>query len=354
MESTAFVTGDSLPAAGLNALRKDLIYTGADYVVATGTANAFVLTMDAQVNAYAAGMKLRFKANFSPTGACTVNVNGLGAKSIKFFNGRAVGQGHIVNNQIVECVYDGTDFLFLTYQTKDVICQSFMGTIGQYGIHGGFEAADGLRFFGNYQNGYFYEFLRDSLDGKWCFRQSSVVNVTYGCLAIIDAVEYLIGFNSDTPAGKYKWDLSTKVRTAMTFSGAPPSTLYNVMAYCAADGYVYMINNYNSATIRRYSVSGTVFTNVNSDLTLSQALGNPINMYIDGDVIVFLDRQNNYYYHLMSFNRLTGALITDQIVGYNTNDIAIFQNRDGSIGYAPNLTGGAFVGDKIYYLQLPV
>lgn len=97
----------------LNALttRVSALETGAyDYVVATGSANAYVLATPA-FNAYAAGNKIRFKANFTNSGSATVNVNGLGAKTLKKTDGATnLASGDIVNGQIVECSYNGTDF----------------------------------------------------------------------------------------------------------------------------------------------------------------------------------------------------------------------------------------------------
>lgn len=84
------------------------------YVVATGSANAFVVSTPAFA-AYTAGNRLTFKANFSITGATTINVNGLGAKSIKKGDGAtALATGNIANGQIVEIEYDGTNFQMLS------------------------------------------------------------------------------------------------------------------------------------------------------------------------------------------------------------------------------------------------
>ena len=51
--------------------------------MATGSSNAYLLSIDAQYTAYAAGDVIKFKANHTNSGASTINVNGLGAKSIK-------------------------------------------------------------------------------------------------------------------------------------------------------------------------------------------------------------------------------------------------------------------------------
>jgi hypothetical protein len=82
-----------------------------NYVLSTGSANAYVLTLSPIPTSYSVGMPIRFKANFANTGAATVNVNGLGATAIKKTDGAtALASGDIANGLIVEIRYDGTNF----------------------------------------------------------------------------------------------------------------------------------------------------------------------------------------------------------------------------------------------------
>ena len=53
------------------------------YAVATGSSNAFAVTLSPIPAAYVAGLRVQFIANFTNTGPCTLNVNGLGAKNIR-------------------------------------------------------------------------------------------------------------------------------------------------------------------------------------------------------------------------------------------------------------------------------
>jgi hypothetical protein len=91
------------------------LQTGAyHYVVSSGSANAYVVATPA-LAAYAAGNIVRFKANFTNTGAATINVNSLGAKSIKKLDGAtALAANDIISGQIVEVEYDGTNFQMLS------------------------------------------------------------------------------------------------------------------------------------------------------------------------------------------------------------------------------------------------
>ncbi len=80
---------------------------------AVGT-DAYAITLSPVPAAYATGMVVNFKAGTVNTGAATVNVNGLGAKSILRPDGSALSDGDIAANQIVQVIYNGTSFLMLS------------------------------------------------------------------------------------------------------------------------------------------------------------------------------------------------------------------------------------------------
>jgi hypothetical protein len=79
------------------------------YYADTGSANAYVITPSPAITAYAAGQKFSFKASNGNTAASTLNVNGLGTKSIVLASGVDVASGDILSGSIYEVVYDGTD-----------------------------------------------------------------------------------------------------------------------------------------------------------------------------------------------------------------------------------------------------
>jgi hypothetical protein len=83
------------------------------YAAASGT-DAITVTMARPPSAYAAGQKFSFKAANTNTGSATLNVNSLGAKTIKKVSGGVLvtlAAGDIVQNAIYECTYDGTSML---------------------------------------------------------------------------------------------------------------------------------------------------------------------------------------------------------------------------------------------------
>lgn len=82
-------------------------------VTSGGSANVHTLTYTVAPAAYVAGDCYTFIAGFSNTGAATLNVNALGAKSIKM-GSRDIVSGDIVAGRIVTVYYDGTNFQLLT------------------------------------------------------------------------------------------------------------------------------------------------------------------------------------------------------------------------------------------------
>jgi hypothetical protein len=85
-----------------------------DYVADTVGTDSYAITVDPVITAYAAGQEFTFKAGTANTGACTLNVCSLGAKSILKDVSLELNTGDILQNQIVKVIYDGTNFQFVS------------------------------------------------------------------------------------------------------------------------------------------------------------------------------------------------------------------------------------------------
>ena len=79
-----------------------------EYAVDAVGTDSYAITV-AGVTAYVAGQTFKFKAGTANTGACTLNVNGLGAKTIKKSVSTDLATGDILASQVVVVVYDGTN-----------------------------------------------------------------------------------------------------------------------------------------------------------------------------------------------------------------------------------------------------
>ncbi|WP_340583845.1 phage tail protein [Brucella pseudintermedia] len=80
------------------------------YAAAAGSANALTATLDPAPDSYPVGMRLDIKISTTNTGAATINVNGLGAKSIVDRVGLALSAGDLIAGEIVSLIYDGARF----------------------------------------------------------------------------------------------------------------------------------------------------------------------------------------------------------------------------------------------------
>lgn len=101
-------------AAAVNADRLDVIRNAGDYATSGGSSNAYTLAVDAQYTAYSAGDVFKFKSNFANTTTATLNVNSIGAKTIKRPDGTALIANDIISGQIVTVIYDGTDLIMVS------------------------------------------------------------------------------------------------------------------------------------------------------------------------------------------------------------------------------------------------
>lgn len=94
----------------------DHLITGQD----AGSSDAYAVAMTPTVRAYAdiTGIPVVFKANTVNTGACTLNLDSLGAIAIKKEKDQDPATGDIKAGQWVLVVYDGTNFQMLSPVTK--------------------------------------------------------------------------------------------------------------------------------------------------------------------------------------------------------------------------------------------
>lgn len=80
---------------------------------AGGSADAQTVTMDPALAAYSTKVRIAFIPVANNTGACTLNVNGLGAVSIKLANGSDPGAGSLNSSGVALVQHNGTNFILL-------------------------------------------------------------------------------------------------------------------------------------------------------------------------------------------------------------------------------------------------
>jgi hypothetical protein len=82
------------------------------YAVDAGGDDTYAITLAPAPVAYADGQIFSFKSSTANTGACTLNVNGLGAKAVKKNHDADLADNDIEAGQIVEVRYAGTEDVF--------------------------------------------------------------------------------------------------------------------------------------------------------------------------------------------------------------------------------------------------
>jgi hypothetical protein len=109
--SDAKVSGIDNVSASKDAVSAEVVQSNAlSYAAAAGAVNTFTVTLAPALTAYSVGQAVTFKANLANTASASVNVNGLGAKTIKKNGDADLAANDIKINQFVTVVYDGTNF----------------------------------------------------------------------------------------------------------------------------------------------------------------------------------------------------------------------------------------------------
>lgn len=121
---------EGCPASGVNDALRQLAADGASLVAGVplwcgtsgGAANVQTLTPSPAVLAYATGNGYRFISGFANTTTTpTLNVSGLGAKTIVRPDNTALQVGDIPNGATVDVAYDGTSMRLVTMPTNAVV-----------------------------------------------------------------------------------------------------------------------------------------------------------------------------------------------------------------------------------------
>lgn len=85
------------------------VLPGITFGVDSGSTDSYAIALNPAPSGYVAGMPISFRANTANTDEATLNVNGLGPKSIRL-RGANLTTGEIAAGQIVTVVYDGMNF----------------------------------------------------------------------------------------------------------------------------------------------------------------------------------------------------------------------------------------------------
>jgi hypothetical protein len=86
-----------------------------NFAVDTGTANTYVVALDSSITSYTDGLQVVFRPINSNTGSATINLNSLGAKSIRLTDSEPIQAGDISAGAVIDVRYStSTGFFHLT------------------------------------------------------------------------------------------------------------------------------------------------------------------------------------------------------------------------------------------------
>jgi hypothetical protein len=112
VDDTEFDALNNVVAPIFSAGTKTDVLQAAEFAADAGANDTYTATYSPAITAYVTGARYRFKANTANTGAATININSVGAKTIKKAAGGIttdLADNDIRAGQWVELVYDGTN-----------------------------------------------------------------------------------------------------------------------------------------------------------------------------------------------------------------------------------------------------
>lgn len=185
------------------------------YAAAAGTVNAYTATLTYAPSAYEDGMMVILKPNITNTGASTLNLNGLGAKSIKAVDGTALVAGALVMN--------GVHFLVYNSSTGDFrLCNpaTMFSSSSTYATLSGVETLHNKTLESPVLNNAVINFTQDGSGAQQ-------ISVTERAKQIVSVFDFLTTAQiADVRAGTASLDLTTAIQAAIDACNAKATTSY--------------------------------------------------------------------------------------------------------------------------------
>ena len=131
------ITGLGAATVGTDAARYSQIQGGTDKLITVTGTDTLTGPLTPALTAYAAGNQFSFVVANTNTGAVTINIDGVGSKSITRTGSTALVAGDMVAGQVVLIEYDGTRFQLLNGNSFTNLNVSGNETIGGTLTYGG-------------------------------------------------------------------------------------------------------------------------------------------------------------------------------------------------------------------------
>lgn len=271
-----------------------------DYAVDSVGSDSYAITLPSAFDAYYEGMKVSFKAGTANTGACTLAVNGLSAKSIKKEVSQDLVTGDILANQVVTVIYDGTNFQMIsavlpttipygalptpTFQQTITLTNDDVITSNEDFAFGSNQTGSAMYLFNGISgSSILYRFARDSVTGMYLETHRidptlTLPNADNGAIIVIGSFIYVFSNNgTNIICSRFSADDLTGEQ-AMTV----PSVACTEDVVAWTDGTdAYVISSASSTTSRRWTISGTTMSEA-STATVADLSGDNRSSMWDG------------------------------------------------------------------------
>jgi len=305
-----------------------------DYAADAGGTDTYAITVAPVPTAYVTGQVFRFKANTANTGTATLNVNSLGALTLKKPSASgytALETGDILANQLVEVMYNGTDAIVTStlssaLSSSGLYYNQILGltntgvTTVTRGVNTTTSETDGSVFytvtvtgtatcqlerFAKDTSGAYYKTHSVAHNNGGSFNSTTE---TFG-IAVVGSYVYLSYVLAGTTSVIRRFDKADLTNdTSITISGTDFDTANYSSMY--TNGTDLIICN-STTTWYRYTISGTTATNAATVTTLNGI--STVAAISDGTNVYFIDSSSSIYKY--SFTGTLSTSITRAIGG---------------------------------------
>jgi len=267
---------------GQQASAQDIIRGTAIYAADSGSNDTYAISLPTAPTSYIDGFSVFFKANTANTGACSLNVNGKGAITIKRPDGTDTVTGDIAAGQIVNVVYIGGVFQMVSKTTPAIqpFFQILVYGTNAYAAFCSSPKGNNLYVCGAQGSQYLYSYPRN--------KGGSFPTKKYTYTGNVSGSGYNYALGSAVEIGNYVYMMAIQSQYGGTFPGSlscvrvDKNTLANPVGMsasghifsssspatqlCYTDGtYLYIYKN-STTGWEKWSISGTTLTYV-ADIT---------------------------------------------------------------------------------------
>jgi hypothetical protein len=322
--------GDKVSATEFN----NFLSSAGLYAASSAGSDAYAITVSPVPNDYDAGDTYTFKADVANTGACTLNVNSLGAKTIKKYGTLDLSTGDIIAGQMVTVRYDGTYFQMESvarptpfYQQQLPVGAEITGNV----ISG--SSSDGsVLYIHDTGSDTLRRYERQSLTGMYFKTHEVSVTEPSGAWTLGSIVEvgsyiYVLVDTSGANMEGFRFDKADL--TNQTTLTIPSVASVTAVTAWTDETYIYVISESSNTTSRKWSISGTTLSAV-STATVSSGLTESTgsSSFWDGTNAWLVRRTSGTDFRITKLTAIDGTSYSDTNIDYteftDTSDSSYF------------------------------